>query len=86
MLYYKGETRDLFPKWIKQLLLRATQVLMPVVFVADAAYLLKPWLLKPYTHTAKLSKVQKEYNCRLSRAHDHKYPVCIYTYKSIYFY
>ncbi|XP_046551583.1 protein ANTAGONIST OF LIKE HETEROCHROMATIN PROTEIN 1-like [Haliotis rubra] len=67
-LYYKGETSDLLPKWTKQLLLRDRQVLMPIVIVADAAYPLKPWFLKPYTHIAKLSKVQKEYNYRLSRA------------------
>ena len=50
-LYYKGENN-----WTKQLRLPDKQVSMPVVIVADAAYTLKSWLLKPYTHIAYLSR------------------------------
>ncbi|XP_071118400.1 uncharacterized protein [Haliotis cracherodii] len=39
-----------------------------VKFPKDAAYPLKPWLMKPYTHIANLSISQKTFNYRLSRA------------------
>ncbi|XP_071092733.1 uncharacterized protein [Haliotis cracherodii] len=58
IVYYKGETNDLFPSCPKPLQLQHKQVFMPV----------KPWLMKPYTHIANMSISQKTFNYRLSRA------------------
>ena len=67
-LFLKGERNDLFPNWPKKLISPAKEPSIPIVLLGDAAYPLKAWLLKPYTHQANLTAAQHLFNYKLSRA------------------
>ena len=67
-LYYKGETKELFPQKTKKLVCPDKEIAMPIVLLEDAAYTLKIWLFKPYTNRANLISAQRMFNYRLSRA------------------
>ena len=52
----------------KKLVCPGKEIAMPIVLLANAAYPLKTWLLKPYTNRANLTAAQRVFNYRLSRA------------------
>ena len=41
---------------------------LPVTIIADPAYPLKPWIMKPYSGRGNLTAAQVRFNYRLSRA------------------
>ena len=64
VLYQKGEDGTLLPDWKKAI--AGTEV--PLVVLGDPAYPLLPWLMKPYLDNGHLSREQRTFNYRLSRA------------------
>ncbi len=67
-LFLKGENSLLFPNWIRRVQLPDRESTMPIVLLADPAYPLKPWLMKPFSNRGRLTPVQNTFNYRLSRA------------------
>ena len=63
-LYAKGESGELMPSRIR----RINNVDVPVMILGDAAYPMLPWIMKPYPGTGTLSRKQRHFNYRLSRA------------------
>ena len=63
-VYVKGESGDLVPRGMRCI----NGVDMPIVILGDPAYLLLPWLMKPYPATGSVSRKQKKFNYQLSRA------------------
>ena len=63
-LFSKAESGNLFPQ--QTVLIGGVRV--PVLIIANAAYPLKPWLMKPYINNGSLSAQQKKLNFRLSHA------------------
>ena len=61
-LYQKGVNGTLFPEWTKTI----AQEEIPLVVLGDPAYL--PWVMKPYIDNGHLSRDQRRFNYRLSRA------------------
>ena len=47
---------------------RINNVDVPVMILGDAAYPMLPWIMKPYPGTGTLSRKQRHFNYRLSRA------------------
>ena len=62
-LWRKIESGSYIPNVAKKLY----DVEVPPIILADSAFQLKPWLMKPYTN-AKLTPKQRYFNYRLSRA------------------
>ncbi len=65
-LFHRGENSVLFPNWIKRVQLPDREATLPVVLLADPAYPLKPWLMKPFSLFADIRKFAV-------RTHDEKY-------------
>ena len=63
-LYQKGVNGTLFPEWTKTI----AQEEIPLVVLGDPAYPLLPWVMKPYIDNGHLSRDQRRFNYRLSRA------------------
>lgn len=63
-LYRMGEKGKLFPPITRNI----AGVDVPVVILADSAYPLLPWVMKPYTDMGALTREEKTFNYRLSRA------------------
>ena len=63
-LYHKGMNGSLFPEWKKTI----AQEEIPLVVLGDPAYPLLPWVMKPYVDNGHLSRDQRRFNYRLSRA------------------
>ena len=63
-LYAKGESGNLFPQ--QSVVMGGVRV--PVVIIGDAAYPLKPWLMKPYINSGSLSVEKQNFNHHLSHA------------------
>ena len=63
-VYQKGEDGTLFPDCKK--VISGTEI--PIVILGDPAYPLLPWLMKPYLDNGHLSREQRTFNYRLSRA------------------
>ena len=63
-VYQKGGGGTLFPDWKKVI----SETEIPVVILGDPAYPLLPWLMKPYLDNGHLSREQRTFNYRLSRA------------------
>ena len=63
-LILRGESGSLFPQQTQLM----SDVRVPIVLIGDAAYPLRPWLMKPYVNTGSLSTHQQEFNRHLSHA------------------
>lgn len=63
-LYKKITEENLLPN--KMLDINCVQV--PLFLIADSAYPLQAWLMKPFPHSGVLTNRQKTFNYRLSRA------------------
>ena len=63
-LYQKGQDGTLFPDWKEPI--AGTEV--PLVLLGDPAYPLLPWLMKAFPDNGHLSRQQRNFNYRLSRA------------------
>ncbi len=63
-VFTQGEAGTLFSKRMMPL----NDVNMPIVLLGDPAYPLRPWLLKPFSDTGRLSQKETTFNYRLSRA------------------
>jgi hypothetical protein len=57
-----------FPKWTKKIVIQRGETDLPVTIIADPAYPLKPWIMKPYSGRGNLTAAQVRFNYRLSRA------------------
>lgn len=67
-IFHKGENGTLFPNWTKKIVLQRGETDLPVTIIADPAYPLKPWIMKPYSGRGNLTAAQVRFNYRLSRA------------------
>jgi hypothetical protein len=47
--FHKGENGTLFPKWTKKIVIQREEIYLPVTIIADPAYPLKPWIMKPHS-------------------------------------
>jgi hypothetical protein len=63
-LYAKGQDGTLLPHWTERI--GGTDV--PLVLLGDPAYPLLPWLMKAFPDNGRLSRQQRTFNYRLSRA------------------
>ena len=63
-LYHRGNNKTLFPNWVEKI--SGTDV--PIVLLGDPAYPLLPWLMKAFPDTGNLTRQQKKFNYRLSKA------------------
>ena len=55
---------SLFPEWKKTI----AREEIPLLVLGDPAYPLLPWVMKPYVDNGHLSREQRRFNYRLSRA------------------
>ena len=63
-IYQRGQEGKLFPPWTKEI----NGVRVPVLLLGDPAYPLLPWIMKPYLDNGQLTKEQKTFAYKLSRA------------------
>ena len=63
-LYQRGQEKSLLPHWTEHI--GGEDV--PLVILGDPAYPLLPWLMKSFPDNGRLSRQQKLFNYRLSRA------------------
>ena len=63
-LYQRGQSGNLLPDWKEQMEERD----IPLVMLGDPAYPLLPWLMKAYPNNGHLTREQKQFNYRLSKA------------------
>ena len=63
-LFQKGMNGSLFPEWKKTI----SQEEISLVVLGELAYPLLPWVMKPYVDNGHLSRNQRRFNYRLSRA------------------
>ena len=63
-LYEKATSQKILNGHVKQMMGHD----IPAVLVGDSGYLLLTWIMKPYAHNTCLTRAQKSYNYRLSRA------------------
>ncbi|XP_038053730.1 protein ANTAGONIST OF LIKE HETEROCHROMATIN PROTEIN 1-like [Patiria miniata] len=63
-IFQLGEAGQLFPPTTRMI----EGVVVPIVILADSAYPLLPWVMKPYLDNGALTRDMKTFNYRLSRA------------------
>jgi hypothetical protein len=63
-LYKRGQSKTLLPDWKE----RIDEKDVPLVMLGDPAYPLLPWLMKAFPDNGRLSREQRHFNYRLSRA------------------
>ena len=63
-LYKRGQDRTLFPDWKKTISGKE----IPLLVLGDPAYPLLPWLMKAFQDNGSLTREQKNFNYRLSKA------------------
>jgi hypothetical protein len=56
--FHKGENGTLFPKWTKMIVIQRGEIELPVTIIADLAYPLKPWIMKPHSGRVNLTVTQ----------------------------
>ena len=64
-LYHKGQNGSLFPASMAK---EINGVNVPLLILADGAYPLLPWVMKPFPDNGALDAEKSHYNYRLSRA------------------
>jgi len=64
-LYHKGQTGRLYPTSMSK---KINGIDIPLLVLADAAYPLLPWVVKPFTDNGTLSAGRFHYSYRLSCA------------------
>ena len=62
--FRRGNSGNLFPSWSRTM----GEVNVPLFVLGDPAYLLLPWLMKPFMENANTTPAQRNFNYRLSRA------------------
>ncbi len=62
--YQQAESGTLLPTWTRTI--KETEV--PLVILGDPAYLLLPWLMKPFQENPRTSPEERNFNYRQSRA------------------
>ena len=63
-LYQRGQSGNLLPDWKEQIDGKD----VPLIILGDPAYPLLPWLMKAYPNNGHLTREQKRFNYRLSKA------------------
>lgn len=63
-VYERGQNKTLFPDWTEKVGGKD----VPLVFLGDPAYPLLQWLMKAFPDNGRLSRQEKNFNYRLSRA------------------
>ena len=56
--FHKGENGTLFPKWTKKIVIQRGGIDLPETILADPAYPLKPWIMKPHSGRGNLTVTQ----------------------------
>ena len=63
-LFQRGQTKTLLPDWTEKI----SDVNVPLVMLGDPAYPLLRWLMKGFPDSGNLTRAEKHFNYRLSKA------------------
>ena len=58
---HKGENASFFPKWTKKIVIQRGETDLPVTIIADPAYTLKPWIMKPHSGRGNMTATQERF-------------------------